>query len=282
MAKKRESRIRVDSAAGGYLLNRYLAYTHQTIYNTKGTLAENVPIKITKSYKIQWKNIRRDLKGVFQNPLRVAPQIAYSLLAFFYIFQGKHLDAYLTSFVIGSIAFDASAQTSHSGEPSEISWEHTIGSDADRIICIHTDGLNATNASKFDANDTTSIVTEDNQQDRYYLNPDTGAANCTCDGGNIKVGGSISFSGVDQDDPIGATTSLGSGTSPQDVSLTTDTDNSIRVDTYAGRNEDSTEHTGTLDSGTERHNDVVTQNQFRLGIFGYTNVQASAGADTHA
>ena len=73
----------------------------------------------------------------------------------------------------------------------------------------------------------------------------------------------------------------GSPTSPQDVALTTDAANSFRVDVIGGRNEDSTDPTASLDSGTLRHNDVVPQNQFRVAIWGYTNFQATAGADTH-
>jgi len=141
--------------------------------------------------------------------------------------------------------------------------------------------LSGTNAPKWDGNATTAITSVSSMKNTYYLNPDTGAANATADGGNIKVGGSISFDGVDQTTPIGATMTEGAPTSPEDISLTTDTDNSFRVDCIEGNNDDSTVPTATLDSGDERFNDVVPQNQFRVALFGYTNFQATAGADTH-
>lgn len=276
------SKIRIDATSNAYLLNRYLAHVTQRLFNTKGSIKENVVIEERTQYQIQWKNIKADLKALLRNPLPTFPRIAYSLIAFWFIFQGKHLEAHLTAFFMGAIAFDAAAQTSHSGEPATISWSHTIGSGDDRIICIMVSGLSTPNAPLWDGNATTAIVQQDQLRAGYYLAPNTGSANCTADGGNIKVGGSISFSGVDQTDPIGATITNNGGTSPQDISLTTEANNSIRVDACRPNNEDNTSPTASLDSGDLRCNDIVPQNQFRIGLFAYTNAQATAGADTHA
>lgn len=260
---KKEPKIRIDCVAGGYLVNRYLAFCHETIFNTKGTIEENIPISTRGYYKIQWENIRRDIAWFGSGSFN--PDLAYNP----YFWQR------------GAIGFDAAAQTSHSGEPATITWSHTIGSNTNRIICIMVSGLATPNAPKWDANATTAIVQQDQLRAGYYLAPVTGSANCTADGGNIKVGGSISFDGVDQTTPIGATTTENGGSSPNDMTLTTDTNNSFRVDACRPNNEFSTNPTASLDSGTLRCNDIVPQNQFRIGLFAYTNYQATAGADTH-
>lgn len=142
-------------------------------------------------------------------------------------------------------------------------------------------GLSATNAPQWDGNSTTSINSVGNLQCAYYLAPATGSANCTCDGGNIKVGASISFSDVDQTTPIGATTTEDASSSPNDMTLTTTYDGSIRVDVLGRNRDDATSPSGTLDSGTQRCNPTTPQNQFRIGITAYTNDQATAGSDTH-
>lgn len=278
--KKKETKIRVDASAGGYLVNRWLAYTWQRKYNNHGTIEENSEILWEKrGYRIQWTNIKRDLKAFFKNPFGYAPTVAYSLLAIPLIFFDH--DKAVNFAFFGSIAFDAAAQTSHSGEPTTITWEHTIGSNDDRLININVSGLSTPNEPQWDGNSTTNIISVSAMHNNYYLAPASGAADCTCDGGNIKVGGSISFDGVHQTDPIGASTSNGTPSSPQDVSLTTEDDNSFRVDCIEGHNGDSTNPSASLDSGDERHNDIVSQNQFRCMLFGYTNFQATAGSDTH-
>jgi len=66
--KKKEPVIRIDCVAGGYLINRYVARCHETIFNNQGTLEENVPIKTRRFYKIQWANIKADIKNYFLLP----------------------------------------------------------------------------------------------------------------------------------------------------------------------------------------------------------------------
>lgn len=278
----RETKIRIDATSDAYLLNRYVAFVHQQIYNQKGTLAENIPIEEKYSYQIQWKNIKADCLGFVKNPFAVSPRIAYSLAAFFFILLGRHSDAIYTAFYVGAIAFDAAAQTSHSGEPGTITWEHTVGSGSDRLIAINVTGLSGLNPPLWDGLATTAIVTQSPTRAAFYLNPDTGAADCTADGGNIKVGGSVSFSGVAQYDPIGASSSTEAGGTPWDSSLTTEAANSMRVDVLGTNRDDNTEPTSSLDAGTVRCNDIVAHNQFRVGLYVYTNPQASAGADTYA
>lgn len=280
MAK--EPVIRVDASASAYQVHRYFAHVTNTKYNNHGTIEENSEILWRKEfYQVQWANVRYDLKRIFFNPFLI-PRMAYATVLFFMLYLGK-IDNILEFVFIGAIAFDAAAQTSHSGEPSTITWSHTIGSGSDRLININVNGLSSLNAPKFDANDTTQIVTVSAGRYNYYLEPEASASNdCTADGGNIKVGGSISFDGVDQTTPIGATMTEGSpGGSPQDIALTTDTNNSFRVDCAEGYTDDGHTPTATLDSGDLRHSDIVPQNQFQVANFGYTNFQATAGADTH-
>lgn len=273
---------KIDATSDAILLNRYVALVRFTKYNESGSIKDNKPLYTKQWYQVQWQNIKNDIKALFTHPLRIAPHIAYSLLAFYFIFQGKHLDAHLTAFplAMGAVTYDASAQTSHSGEPATITWSHTIGSGANRLITIFVSGLASVNAPTWDGNATTSINTVGNLQCAYYLAPATGSANCACTGGNIKVGASISFSDVDQSTPIGATTTEDGSTSPNDVSLTTTYDGSIRVDVLGANRDDANTPTGTLDSGTLRNNPTTPQNQFRISIYSYTNEVATASSTT--
>lgn len=99
MRRRRESPIRVQSDGSAILLNRYLAYATHRIFNTKGSLKENVVIKEWNCYEVQWQNIKADLKSLFTNPFGVAPQIAFSLAAFIFIALGKHNTAIQVAFM---------------------------------------------------------------------------------------------------------------------------------------------------------------------------------------
>lgn len=278
----KKNKVLVDRVSQARLLNRYIALVQTWKYDTsRGIAYNNVVVEEKSFFQIQWKNISADILGLLNNPFATSPRVAYSLLAFFFIFIGNYDKSFEVAFLMGSVAYDADAQTNHSGEPSTITWEHTIGSGSDRLININVSGLSTPNDPEWDGNSTTAINSVGATKTSYYLNPSTGAADCTADGGNIKVGGSISFEGVDQTDPIGATATEDGSSSPNDMSLTTEEDDSMRVDVLGANRDDSTSPTGSLDSGDLRCNDVVPQNQFRIGLFAYTNFQATAGADTH-
>lgn len=278
----KETPLRIDAVTNAVLLNRYMAFCTFKRFNTEGNLAENVEIESGQFYQVQWKNIWLDVKGLVTRPRRLVPQIGYSLAAFAFIALGRHTDAVFTSFFMGALAFDAASQTSHSGEPGTITWSHTVGSGSDRFLLVATNGLSATNAPQYGAVATTNILSVGSMQAGYQVAPTSGAANCTADGGNIKVGGSVSYTGADQTDPIGASTTEDGSSSPNDMALTTEAANSVRFDILGANRDDATDPTGSLDSGGDlRCNDVVPQNQFRIGLFIYTIAQAVAGADTH-
>lgn len=277
--KNQESSLRVDASTSASLLNRYLALVRSSFFNTKGAVAENkTPIRETTTYRIQWENIRADLKGLFTNPFKFAPSIAYSLMAFFFIVQGKHSEAFLVAFG-GAIAHDASSQSSASGEPASITWSHTVAG-SDRLGVLFAGGLNNPNLGDWGGNAVTEIITAAPARSSYRIAPATGATTLTVDGGNIKVGAAISFTGAHQTTPIGATTSEIDVGSPNDMSLTTEANGSIRLDAMVASSNVSTNPTATLDTGTSRFSPITPQNQFRIGYFGYSDTITTAGSTT--
>lgn len=280
MAKRKDS-IRIDSTSDAILLNRYVAYVTETLYQPAEKREDNIPIKTINRYQIQWQNIRNDLRAFFRNPFAVYPQIAYSLLAFIFIALRRHEEAIYTAFFIGAVDFDSAAETSHSGEPATISWNITIGNNSDRCVIVSVNGLSTPNDPTFDSASTVRIESVGATKSHYYLNPGTGSKTCACGGGNIKVGGAISLYGVDQQEPIGSVSEENGTSSPNDMTIATQEPNSMRIDILGANRDDSTNPTGSLDSGTIRHDAITPQNQFRIGLFGYTNFQATAGSDTH-
>lgn len=274
--------ILVDGVSNAYLLNRYLACINFKKYDTsRGRKFNHVIVKQKRSYQIQWKNIKTDLVGLFQNPLAVSPRIAYSLAAFLFILLGKHEQAIQTAFFMGAVSFDAASQSATSGEPATITWNHTIGAGSNRLLTIFEGGLDTPNLATWDGNATTEIISNNPARSSYYLAPATGTAAIVFGGGNIKVGGAISLENVNQTDPIGATNSSGDNALPFDMALTTEADNSMRIDAMVANNNNATTPSVALDSGTLRFNYIAVQNQFQCGYFGYTNFQAVAGADTY-
>lgn len=181
-----------------------------------------------------------------------------------------------------ALVFDAAAQSSHSGEPATVTWNHTVGTLTDGIAIVCVNGLSGMNAPTFGGNAMTEIISVAGATRAfYYLNPSAGVNQVAVTGGNIKGGGSVTYSGADQSDPIGATASEDGSASPNDMTLVTEAANSVRFDVLGANRDDNGTPTGTLDSGTLRCDDVVPQNQFRIGTFVYTNAQAAAGSDTH-
>lgn len=274
--------LRIDATSEAILLNRYIALVTFTKFNEKGTRKQNVPLYTKKSFAIQWQNIAYDLKRLFQNPISIAPHIAYSLLAFFYILQGKFLDAHLTSFFfMGAIAYDAAGQTSHSGEPATVSYTHTVGSGSDRLACFFGSGLATPNTPTFGGSTGSAIFTTvGNVIGRYVIAPSSGSNTVQMTGGNIKVLAGITFSGADQSSPIDATSTEDGTASPNDMSITSTVANTIRVDVLGANRDDSNSPSMTLDAGTNRCNPVTPQNQFRIGLSVYTNDLASTGSNT--
>ena len=180
------------------------------------------------------------------------------------------------------ITVDSTAQTSHTGEPATVNWDHTVGDGENGLAMACVSGLSEPNAPTWGGQAMTLITSESPTKCYYLLNPTTSTTTqVSVSGGNIKVGGSMVFFGVDQTDPIGAITTENGSTSPNGMTLTTEADNSIRVDVLGANRDDSTAPTASLDSGTVQFNDVVPQNQFRIGLFGYATEQATAGQATH-
>lgn len=277
MAKK--SKIRIDVAAEAILLNRYIAFVKKTYYSQD---RKNTPVKTEQSLVFQPANLKHDLKKLFTNPFKIAPHIALSLYAFWFILTGQYLEAHLTAFM-GSLAYDSKVQSSHSGEPATVTLNLTVADVANRIALHFMSSLNGTGTSTFGGAATSTVIAEvGNLNTMYYLAPGTGSKDSVFSGGTIKACGVIIYNGVDQTDPFGATTSEDGSASPNDMALTTEANNSIRIDVLGATRDDATSPSMTLDQGTSRLNPVTPQNQFRIGLAVYENSQAVAGLDTYS
>jgi hypothetical protein len=101
--------LRVSAQSEAKLLNRYI--THTTVVKFDDSIPDhkwdnNRPVIKSKKnrYHVEWDNVKEDAKGIIQNPFEFAPQIAYSLAAFWFILLGQHENARLMAFG-GAIAF---------------------------------------------------------------------------------------------------------------------------------------------------------------------------------
>ncbi len=275
--------ILCESTTTAVLLNRYLAYCRQTFFDQREKHNHEV-VDEKVWYQVQWKNIKSDFKSLFKSPFSIAPAIAYSLLAFWFIFQGKHLDAYFTAFPIGAIAFDAASNSTTNGEVTSITYSHTIGSGSERYVIWDVQGFGQVLSSTFDGNAATVVINKSDDQKVWgYTAPGTGAKDIvvsTGGGGSIMASVSVSFTGVDQTTPTGATNYSENG-NPLSISLTTTTANAMRVDFGGAINDSASDISGTLDAGTFRAQKQNAHNQFRIYTVVYTNPQAVAGADSN-
>lgn len=276
----------VDRAVNATLLNRYVAYCEEVQYDTSSKANNHKVINTKTWYQIQWANIKADILGFLTNPFAptVASRIAWSLVAFIFIALRDHEKAHYTAFqapmMFGAIAYDTAGQSSHSGEPTTITVTVTIGSGSDRLVTANYSALGGELSATFDGSAMQDIITQSPAEAAYYLNPGTGSKNVVVSGGNIKTLGVVSFTGVDQTDPIGTAVRENGTASPNDMTMTIVQNGSVRVDFLGANRDDSTSPTASLDAGTLRCNPVTPQNQFRIGVFVYTNDVASAGSNT--
>lgn len=265
----------ISSSVEGYLLNRYLAFQTNKEY-TNGKLARE-----WSSYKIQWRNILSDFKRLFENPISIAPHIAYSLMAFWFIFQGKHYDAWTMAFM-GALAHDTSLGSSHSGEPSTVTLTVTVANVADRCALMWSSSLNGGTSSTFDGNAATSQAgaSAGNLVSERYLAPGTGSKNVVFSGGTIKVCGVMIYDGVDQTTPVPTLNSEDGDASPNAIAITMAYSDSLRIDALGCQRDDASNPTMSLSVGTSRINSTTPQNQFREGLRVYENAPGATGSDS--
>lgn len=268
--------IQVEAITQAYLLNRYLAYVRTKFVKTG---------KEKTSYAVQWQNIWADIKGLFSNPNVYLPRVAYSLIAFFYIFQGRHFDSVMTSFFfMGTITFDAATPSDDVGEVPSITYTPTVGSGSDRYIIWDAQGFGGTLVSTFGGVSATVVVNKSGDQKVWgFLNPATGTGNnivvATTGGNSILTSVAVSFSGVDQTTPTGAT-NYAESSNPLSVSLTTTTADAMRVDFGVCINDNASNASATFDGNAPATSWNGAQNQFRVFTAVAYTPQAVAGADS--
>lgn len=226
--------IRIDAKSTGRQLSRYITYS--TFVKLDDNDPENKKIAYEKKgYHVEWANVKNDLKYLIKNPIRFAPQVAYSLAAFWFIFQGKHQEAMTLAF--SGIAFDATSAAVTSGAQTAVSVSHTC-TGSERCLVSGIEIINATVAWTYAGTaiveDTTS-TNDMNEKMGHLIAPASGANTLTH---TIAVGEAghgifgISFTGAHQTtqpDQASPTPATGTSTAPS-ISVTTTTDNSIVVD----------------------------------------------------
>jgi hypothetical protein len=172
-----------------------------------------------------------------------------------------------------AIAFDAASVSSGDGTGSSISWSHTVTSGgSDRILVVGVSWRNSGNDTwtvssvTYNSQALTPIRKDEQFGDPpgsrstalYYLtDPPTGSAytiQVNFSGSVFRsIGGAVSFTGVDQSDPVDAENGIAgaTGTNPS-VTVTTNTDGAWVVDTLCIRNAGGT--TSVSGGQTERWN----------------------------
>lgn len=133
-------------------------------------------------------------------------------------------------------AFDATA--SGTGDASSINWSHTVGTNAQRllVVCVSIDGGVGATSVDVDGVALTNLVSTVSGSNEvttdiwYLINPASGGGTITVSAGAAPaemVGGSTSWSSVDQSAPFGTpVSSTATGTSPS-VTVTTATGQQI-------------------------------------------------------
>ncbi len=229
--KYKQGGIRVDASAGGRLINRYLAEVWFTKYDDNDPENKKIAYS-THGLKIQWANIKTDIVGVFSNPMRFAPQIAYSLAAFAFIILHKYDEARLIAFG-GAIAYDATGSATTNSATS-LTYAHTVGG-SDRVITVGGTGTYGGNASATYAGAamTSQFGASGGNDFLYKTSPATGANNVVISWSGTAQGasGSISLTGVDTASPIdvSGTSGFGGPGTSATKSVTTTKANSMLV-----------------------------------------------------
>lgn len=269
--------LRIDAKSTGRQITRYVTY--HTFVKLDDNDPENKKIAYEKrGYHVEWANVKNDLKYLFKNPIRFAPQVAYSLAALWFIFQGKHQEAMTLAF--GGIAFDATSAAVTTGSQTAVSVSHTCTGD-ERCLVSGIEIINATVAWTYagtaiveDTTDASDMVFKMG----HLIAPATGANTLTH---TIAVGEAghgifgISFTGAHQTtqpDQASPTPTTGTSTTPS-ISVTTTTNNSFVVDNLLSRAATLTVDASqtqianqTIDSGTSRRQGGSYEQKVTAGV----------------
>ena len=234
MDKNKESTIRIKEKATSLELTRYVHFCTHSWFNYTGSLKDNVPIKTKSFYKIAWRTLWSDIKNFFKNPFEYAPAIAYSLLAFWFIFQKKHAEA-MQFAMIGSITLGTPQSTMSAGDPS-VSLTIASGDILIAAIGIHQGNVNGVTWNGGAMTQGSNAATAFNERAElwYHLTPTTGTLSCLFDGtiGTGRFICAIAVAGVKttgQPNQTGAG-ATGSDSSIESTSITPSTDGALIID----------------------------------------------------
>lgn len=276
----RENRVRLDAKSTAYLVNRYLAFVHFVKYDDNGRRGEEKVVLTRDRYTIQWQNIRQDLRNLFRNPMRYAPQIAYSMAALWFIAQGKNSEGMYVAFG-AAVAYNTI--TSGTFDPTVVTFAHDSGAGSERAIVggiktFANGGESATHSSfTYAASGLTAVVNAVKNNNGVMLslwskaNQASGSNNCVATGivGYGVWAWAMSFTGANQTTPTsGGTSATGNNNTPT-VSVTSQTD-AIVVD-FMGFTDGSLSSVGA--GQTQRYSETSNPR-------GYASTEAGAASVT--
>lgn len=185
-------------------------------------------------------------------------------------------------FVALAIAFDAATGFYDAGSSDPVSFSHTCSTGDDRLLTVGI-GIGSPDAGSIQSVTYNSVgmtvgasISTNNFNRLYYLvAPATGSNTVAADFDDPKpdIGiGAVSFTGVDQSDPIGATaTASFDDASSVNRTITTDTANSVIIDCITQNGDNKTP--SVISGQTERWNEGTSSDRARAGS---TRVAATA------
>lgn len=113
-------RVLIDASTHAKFLNRYLAHVTHKYYDF---FHQKNPYYVETELTIQWRNIEVDIKGLVKNPIKFAPQVAYSLAAFWFIFTGEHESARNLAFM-GVVAAGNDTDATQTSNSATLTFSH--------------------------------------------------------------------------------------------------------------------------------------------------------------
>lgn len=154
-----------------------------------------------------------------------------------------------------AVTFDAASDSTDQTSTTGFTWNHTVGSGTDRILIVGVSSKDTTDADRvvsgvtFNGVAMTNIRTDDNTGDNvtsdawYMVAPPVGTyAVAVSFAGTVSnaIAGAVSFTGVDQSNPIDAQTGGStSNSSTVSTSIVTTTASTIVMDVFSNSNDSS-------------------------------------------
>jgi hypothetical protein len=140
------------------------------------------------------------------------------------------------SSVYNTIAYDSASSTTLTSQAGSMSWQHTTGTGSDRLLLVSVDVFRSNGGTPSSVTNVTydgvaltqAATAQYSSNPRilsylfYLVNPSSGTKtiNATFSGNNLAVGGSVTYTNVDQTSPLQVNNVNSGSSASQSVSLT--------------------------------------------------------------